>query len=56
MIVPANGNVVQKETLLGCGLAPTLEEKTTNKEVLSVQVVDTVSGKPIAVPGVRRKP
>ena len=56
VIVPANGNVVQKETLLGCGLAPTLEEKTTNKEVLSVQVVDTVSGKPIAVPGVRRKP
>jgi hypothetical protein len=54
--VPANGNVIQKETLLGCGLNPTLEDKTTNKEVLSVQVVDSVSSKPIAVPGVRRKP
>ena len=56
VIVPPSGNVKQKETLLGCGLAPALDEKTTNKEVLSVQVVDSVSGKPIAVPGVRRKP
>src|SRR5881397_779670 len=40
--VPANGNVIQKVTLLDCGLAPTLEDKTTNKEVLSVQVVDSV--------------
>jgi len=54
--VPPSGNVKQKETLLGCGLASALDEKTTNKEILSVQVVDSVSGKVIALPGVRRKP
>jgi len=56
VIVPANGNVVQKVTLLDCNLPQTLEDKTTNKEVLSVQVVDSVTGKAFAVPGVRRKP
>jgi hypothetical protein len=30
-----------------------LSDDTTNKEVLSAQVVDSTSGKPIAVPGVR---
>jgi hypothetical protein len=56
VIVPPSGNVKQSETLLDCGLAPALDEKSTNKEILSVQVVDSVSGKVIAVPGVRRKP
>src|SRR6185295_17321187 len=55
VIVTGNGDVSQKVSLLDCGLAPALAENTTNKEVLSVQVVDSGSGKPIAVPGVRRR-
>ncbi len=49
------GDVLQKVSLTDCGLAAALADNTTNKEVLSVQVVDSGSGKPIAVPGVRRR-
>jgi len=52
--VPGNGNAVQKASLTDCGLAATLADNTTNKEVVAVQIVDSVSGKVIAVPGVRR--
>lgn len=55
MAVPANGNVVQKVGLNSCGLAPALADNTTNKEVIAVQVVDSMTGKPVAVPGVRRR-
>ena len=51
--VPPSGNVSQKTTLASCGLVSPLSDDTTNKEVLSAQVVDSTSGKPIAVPGVR---
>jgi hypothetical protein len=56
VLVPANGNMLQKATLQDCGLPLALADRSTNKEILSVQVVDSGSGKPIAVPGVRRKP
>jgi hypothetical protein len=52
--VPGNGNVLQKANLVDCGLAATLADNTTNKEVIAVQVVDSVSGKVVAVPGIRR--
>lgn len=52
--VPSSGNAVQKASLLDCGLAAMLADDTTNKEVISVQLVDSVSGKVVAVPGVRR--
>jgi len=54
MVVPSNGNVTQKVSLSNCGLATELANDTTNKEVITVQVVDSTSGKPVAVPGVRR--
>ena len=56
MAVPNSGNLLQNVTLEDCGLPSTLADDFTIKEVLSVQVVDDNSGKPIAVPGVRRKP
>ena len=52
--IPSNGNAIQKVSLLDCGLAAPLADNTSNKEVVAVQVVDSVSGKPIAVPGIRR--
>src|SRR2546422_42816 len=55
MVVPSNGNVTQKVSLLNCGLPPALSEDSTNKEILSVQVVANGTGDPIAVPGVRRR-
>jgi len=51
--VPPSGDVTQKTALVTCGLVPPLSDDTTNKEILSVQVVDSTSGKAIAVPGVR---
>ena len=51
--VPASGVVSQRTSLGTCGLVSPLSDDTTNKEILSVQVVDSNSGKPIAVPGVR---
>ncbi len=53
--VPSNGNAIQKTSLTDCGLAASLANDTTNKEVLAVRIVDSVTGKAIAVPGVRRK-
>ena len=53
-VVPATGDTVQKVSLLDCGLAAMLADNTTNKEVVSVQVIDNASSKPLAVPGVRR--
>lgn len=53
--IPSNGNAIQKASLTDCGLAGTLADNTTNKEVIAVRLVDSVSGKPIAVPGVRRR-
>jgi hypothetical protein len=53
--MPSNGNATQKTSLVACGLPAMLADNTTNKEVISVQVVDSVSGKPGAVPGVRRR-
>ena len=53
--VPSSGDVVQKVSLVDCGLATTLADNTTNKEILSVQVVNNATGKVIAVPGVRRR-
>ena len=52
--VPSNGNVVQKTSLLDCGLAATLADNTTNKEVIAVRVVDSNSDRAVAVPGLRR--
>jgi hypothetical protein len=52
--VPSNGNATQKASLTDCGLAATLADNTTNKEVVSVSVVDSTTGKAIAVPGLRR--
>jgi hypothetical protein len=53
--VPSNGNAVQKVSLTNCGLPAALAENSTNKEVIAVQVVDSGSGKPLAVPGIRRR-
>jgi len=53
--VGPTGDVVQKVSLTDCGLAAALADNTTNKEVLAVQVINNGSGKPIAVPGTRRK-
>lgn len=53
--VPANGNVTQKVSLTNCGLPAALAENSTNKEVVAVQVVDSNTGKPLAVPGIRRR-
>ena len=53
--VPANGNATQKVSLTSCGLPAALAENSTNKEVVTVQVVDSASGKPLAVPGIRRR-
>ena len=52
--VPSNGNATQKASFTDCGLAATLADNTTNKEVIAVRVVDSVSGKAVAVPGLRR--
>src|SRR5437867_1543783 len=54
ILVPFTGDANQKVSLLDCGLALTLADNTTNKEIVSVQVVDNASSKPLAVPGVRR--
>jgi hypothetical protein len=54
MAIPSNGNALQKVSLLDCGLPSALANNTTIKEVIAVQVVDSVSGKAVAVPGVRR--
>ena len=54
ILVPPTGDAIQKATLLDCGLAAALADNTTNKEIVSVQVVDNASSKAIAVPGVRR--
>lgn len=55
MAIPSNGNATQKASLVDCGLAATLADNTTNKEVIAVRVEDSVSGKVVAVPGVRRR-
>lgn len=55
MAIPSNGNALQKVSLIDCGLAAALADNTTNKEVITVQVVDSITGKPIAVPGIRRR-
>ena len=52
--VPTNGNAVQKTNFTACGLPATLADNTTNKEVIAVRIVDSVSGKAVAAPGVRR--
>ena len=52
--VPTNGNAVQKTNFTACGLPATLADNTTNKEVIAVRVVDSVTGKAVAVPGLRR--
>ena len=52
--VPSNGNATQKASFTDCGLAATLADNTTNKEVIAVRVVDSVTGKAVAVPGLRR--
>ena len=54
ILVPPAGDVTQKLSLVDCGLAAMLADNTTNKEVVSVQVIDNASSKPLAVPGVRR--
>ena len=54
ILVPPAGDVVQKVSLVDCGLAAMLADNTTNKEVVSVQVIDNASSKPLAVPGVRQ--
>jgi len=53
-VVPASGDAVQKLSLVDCGLAAMLADNTTNKEVVSVKVIDNASSNPLAVPGVRR--
>jgi hypothetical protein len=52
--VLSDGKVAQKVSLQSCGLPAPLSDNTTNKEIVSIRVVDSGSGLPIAVPGVRR--
>jgi hypothetical protein len=54
LAIPSNGNAVQKMSLTDCGLAGVLADNTTNKEVVALRVVDSTTGKAIAVPGLRR--
>ena len=53
--VGPTGDVLQKVSLTDCGLPAALADNTTNKEVISVQVIDNASGNPLAVPGIRRR-
>jgi len=53
--VPPNGNSVTRVRLADCGLGPQQSHESTNKEIVSVAVVDADTGEPIAVPGVRKR-
>lgn len=57
-VVTGTGNIVIKEQLagaLGCGLDTDLVSEQYQKEIVSAAVIDAGTGKPIAVPGVRKK-
>lgn len=54
--VPANGNMVQKVSLANCGLGATLATDSSNKEIVAASIIDSDTDKPVAVPGVRKKP
>ena len=52
--VLSDGKVIQKVSLQSCGLPAPLSDNTTNKEIVTIRVVDSGSGLTIAVPGIRR--
>lgn len=52
--INGTGNMVQKSTLATCGLDLDLLVENYQKEIVSASIVDG-SGKPLAVPGVRKK-
>lgn len=58
--VPENGAYFYSGDLVGappnCGLAITLGNLAFEKEVIDAAVIDSDTGLPVAVPGIRRKP